>query len=155
MRRIHVLEAEKGADHLEQGFARALDDERYQAETDSGVLCSLGEYWQMVNVLLTGEDFPPTGAESLLVLGGEHLATLGEPLDLLLLLAPDLVQEASAYLDAVDEQDLLRRHRSRLRVVGGAPDRMTEDLLAHIGALRRFYRRAAAANEAVAKRLYA
>ncbi|MFB7651480.1 MULTISPECIES: hypothetical protein [unclassified Streptomyces] len=35
-------------DHLEQGFAGHLDNERYQEEVNSGVLCSLGEDWQMV-----------------------------------------------------------------------------------------------------------
>ncbi|MCQ1577558.1 hypothetical protein [Streptomyces parvus] len=50
---------------------------------------------------------------------------------------------ASETRDGVDDQDLLRRHRSQLdaRVVGTAPDWMVEDLLAHIGELRRFYRR--------------
>ncbi|WP_307713854.1 DUF1877 family protein [Streptomyces sp. V4I23] len=144
-------------DHLERGFAGTLDNDRYQEEIGSGILCSLGEDWQMVNVLLTGEGFPPMGAECLPVLGGEHLATFDEHLDVLLLLRPEMVQTASTFLDGVDDRYLLRRHRSRLdaRTVGAAPDWMVEALLAHIGELRQFYKRAAAANEAVAKRVYA
>lgn len=76
--------------------------------------------------------------------GGEHVAPLGEHVDVLLILSTERVRgRASETRDGVDDQDLLHRHRSQLdaRVVGTAPDWMVEDLLADIGELRRFYRR--------------
>ncbi|MFB7651481.1 MULTISPECIES: hypothetical protein [unclassified Streptomyces] len=67
------------------------------------------------------------------------------------------MRAAYEFLDGVDDQDLLRRHRSRLdgRAVGTAPDWMVEGFVGHIGVPRQLYRRAAAANAAVAKRVYA
>ncbi|MFD4259285.1 hypothetical protein ACFWR9_17085 [Streptomyces sp. NPDC058534] len=144
-------------DHLEQGFAGRLDNERYQEEVNPGVLCSLGEDWQMVNVLLTcDEDFPPTGAECLPVLGGEHVAPLGEHVDLLLE-SPERVRAAYEFLDGVDDQDLLRRHRSQLdgRVVGTAPDWMVEGLLGRMAYFAGSTRGPPPRTRSVAKQVYA
>lgn len=154
MLRIAPDEAMKGVEHLESRFSKPLENDTFLAELESGILCSLGEDWQMVNVLLTGEDFPATGDECLPVLGGEHVATLGSPFDVLLVLRPDLVRSASAYLQGVDTGALLERNKGRLRVVGGAPDRLTDQLVGCVQAMRRFYLDASAAGHAVAKRMY-
>jgi len=131
-----------------------LKNKRFEKELDSGILCSLGEDWQMVNVLLTGEDFPATGIESLPVLGGEHIATPGEQPDVLLVLKPELVRMAADFLQGIDNDALVRQNKGRLRVVGGAPDWMIDALVGHLEAMRKFYLEASASGSAVAKRVY-
>lgn len=154
MRRIAPDDAAKGPEYLEGRFSETLEDETYLQELEDGVLCNLGEDWQMVNVLLTGEDFPATGAECLPVLGGEHVASLGSPFDVLLVLKPELVRIASEFLQGLDTDALLEQNKGKLRVVGGAPDWMVSQLVGHIGAMKNFYLDASAAGHAVAKRVY-
>ncbi|MEE4495541.1 DUF1877 family protein [Streptomyces sp. BE230] len=154
MRRVGPDELTKGIEHLESRFSDTLEDETYLQEFEAGVLCNLGEDWQMVNVLLTGEDFPATGSKCLPVLGGEHVATLGSPFDVLLILPPALVRAASEYLHEVDVDTLVEQNSGRLRVVGGTPDWMVSQLVSHIAALKKFYLAASTAGDAVSKRMY-
>ncbi|MGW4229845.1 DUF1877 family protein [Streptomyces sp. NPDC004980] len=154
MRRVAPDEVAKGAEYLESQFTETLEDETFLRELETGILCNPGEDWQMVNVLLTGEDFPATGAECLPVLGGEHVATLGGPFDVLLVLKPELVRDAAEFLQGVDTDELLERNKGKLRVVGGAPDWMVSQLVGHIDAMRTFYRDASAAGHAVTKRVF-
>ncbi len=154
MRRVASGEVAKGVDRLEGAFAETLEDETYRREAGAGVLCDLGENWQMVNVLLTGEDFPATGAEFLPVLGGHHVATTGGPRNVLLVLPPDLVRTTAGFLAGADTDALLARNRSKPRVVGGAPNWMVDQLVARVEAMRSFYREAASAGQAVTKRVY-
>ncbi|AZM74599.1 hypothetical protein D1J63_06240 [Streptomyces sp. KPB2] len=53
MRRASPTDSEKGAAHLEEGFTATRDNDVFDAEQEAGALCSLGEDWQEVNVLLT------------------------------------------------------------------------------------------------------
>ncbi|MDQ0844624.1 DUF1877 family protein [Streptomyces sp. V1I6] len=154
MRRVGPDEVVKGAEYLESRFSETLKDDVFLQELEAGVLCNPGEDWQMVNVLLTGEDFPATGSECLPVLGGEHVATLGSPFDVLLVLKPELVRIASEFLQGVDTNALLEQHKGKLRVVGGAPDWMVSQLVGHIDAMKKFYLDASAAGQAVTKRVY-
>ncbi|MGI5402460.1 DUF1877 family protein [Streptomyces sp. CA-135486] len=154
MRRVSADEVAKGPDHLEKQFSKTLKNRTFKKELDSGVLCSLGEYWQMVNVLLAGEDFPATGVESLPVLGGEHIATQGERVDVLLVLKPELVLAAADYLQGIDPEAQVRENKGKLRVVGGAPDWMIDALVGKFEAMRKFYLEASASGSAVAKRVY-
>ncbi|MFC9242474.1 DUF1877 family protein [Streptomyces sp. NPDC057136] len=144
----------KGTEYLESRFTETLENDTFLQELEAGVLCNLGEDWQKVNVLLTGEDFPATGPECLPVLGGEHAATLGSPFDVLLILKPELVRVASEFLQGVDTDALLEQNKGKMRVVGGAPDWMVIQLVGHIDAMKKFYLDASAAGQAVTKRVY-
>ncbi|MGW0731161.1 DUF1877 family protein [Streptomyces sp. NPDC002851] len=154
MRRVAPDEAVKGAAHLEKLFSKSLKNKTYERELESGALCDLGECWQMVSVLLTGEDFPAEGVESLPVLGGEPIATQGEQVDVLLVLEPRLVRIASDFLQGVDSHSLVSQNKGKLRVVGGATDWMVSQLVTDIEALKKFYLEAATGGSAVTKRVY-
>lgn len=144
----------KGADHLEKKFSRTLKNTRYKKELEAGILCDLGEEWQSMNILLTGEPFPTGGAASLPVLGGEHIATMETQTDVLLILKPELVHASAHYLQGIDGNQLAAERKSKLRVAGGAPDWMIDTLIKHIENLREFYCGASAIGNAVTKRVY-
>jgi hypothetical protein len=74
MRRVPADGLERGIPALEDGIAATLRNEVFAREVASGTLCSPGEEWRTMNVLLTGEDFPGTEPASLPVLGGTHVA---------------------------------------------------------------------------------
>ncbi|MFD3658943.1 DUF1877 family protein [Streptomyces sp. NPDC058620] len=154
MRRVGPDEVRKGTEFLESQFTETLENDKFLHELEAGILCNLGEDWQKVNVLLTGEDFPATGSECLPVLGGEQVATLGSPFDMLLVLKPELVRAASQYLQGVHTDALLEQNKGKLRVVGGAPDWMVIELVGHIDTMKKFYLDASAAGQAVTKRVY-
>ncbi|MFF5637557.1 hypothetical protein [Streptomyces sp. NPDC012825] len=95
-----------------------------------------------------------TGSECLPVLGGRHVATTGGPHEVLLVPPPDSVRAAAGFLAGADTDALLARNRSKLRVVGGAPDWRVDRLVARVEAMRSFYRETASAGQAVTKRVY-
>lgn len=152
MRRVPANELERGIAVLEEGFSAILkNDEVYDREIASGTLCSLGEDWRQLNVLLTGEYYPD-GIDSLPVLSGVHVATFDSPIDMMIWLDADRVRNAHAYLGDIDFDDRLERHRDKLASYGILW--LEPDLRRLLGDMQRFYGLAAAAGEAVAKRVF-
>jgi hypothetical protein len=59
MRRVPADQLDRGIAVLEDGFAAVLQkDEVWDREVESGTLCSLGEQWRTMDVLLTGDESP-------------------------------------------------------------------------------------------------
>jgi hypothetical protein len=152
MRRVASSDLARGLQYLEDGFTATKKKDVFLAERESGVLCSLGEDWGIVNVVLTGEEYPRTGQQVLPVLGGNHIGSMGSPVDVLLWLDVAEVREAHEFLDGIDFRELIERRR---RDLGRALDGLTDIVAEHLEGLRRFYRLAAQTDQAVVKRLYA
>ncbi|MEU6324370.1 DUF1877 family protein [Streptomyces sp. NPDC047009] len=152
MRRVPANEQERGIPALEEGFAAILQNDVFDRETESGVLCSLGEEWRTMNVLLTGEAFPE-GPCSLPVLGGEHVATFDSRFDVMLWLGAEGVRSARAYVAEVDFDERFERNRKELRYYGDI-SYLATDLRRRLDAMQRFYSLAEDAGEAVVKRVY-
>ncbi len=151
MRRVSPTDLERGVAHLEEGFAATLDNDVFGVEQESGVLCSLGEDWQEVNVLLTGEELPRLSPGALPVLGGDHIASMGSPIDVMLWLGNAEVAEALAFLESTDFQEALSAHQSDL---GHLLQVRGEAYLSRLEQLKRFYGLAAQEGQAVVKRVY-
>ncbi|MFR9780573.1 DUF1877 family protein [Micromonospora sp. MS34] len=157
MRRIPAEELDRGLSHLEAGFAATLDNAVYDAETESGVLCDIGEQWQFVHLVVTGERHQVTGPSGLPVLGGEPLGQVGPTdRDLILKLSPGDVSAAADFLRAVDLPGLMEVNRELLaeRTGGSLPNLFLNVIKDHLADLRRFYDLAAEAGQAVVKRTY-
>jgi hypothetical protein len=150
MRRVPANELQRGSRFWRTDFrqhCRTID-----REVASGSLCSLGEVWCQMNVLLTGEYYPD-GPASLPVLGGAHVASLDLPIDTVIWLDADGVRDAHVCLSGVDFDDYFERHREKLEFYGILF--LEPELRRLLGEMQRFYALAAAAGEAVAKRAYA
>ena len=151
MRRVVPTALERGVPYLEEGFEAVSDDGVYVAELESGRLCTLGGDWQLVNIVLTGEEYPRLGAQSIPVLGGAHIGSVDGPTDVLLWADAAEVREAHEFLASVDHDAAIERGR---RILGRAMDGLTDAVAERLRQLSQFYRRAAQADEAVVKRLY-
>jgi hypothetical protein len=153
MRRVPADELERGIAVLEDGFSATLQNEVFRRERAAGTLCSLGEDWTRMNVLLTGEAFPD-GIASLPVLGGVHVASFNSQVDIMTWLDADRVREAHAYLDGIDFDDCFERRRKQLVYFPDDVSYLSTELRRLLGDMQRFYALAAAAGEAVVKRVY-
>lgn len=157
MRRIPAKDLDRGLSYLEAGFEATLDDTVYDAETESGVLCDVGEDWNFTHLALTGQRHQRPGASGLPVLGGEPLGQVGPTdRDLIIKLSPDEVVQAAEFLRSADLSALLEAHRGLLaeRTGGILPAPFLADIRTYLEELRRFYGLAADAGEAVVKRTY-
>jgi hypothetical protein len=153
MRRVPANELERGIAVLEDGFSATLQNEVFDREIASGTLCSLGEEWTRMNVLLTGEDFPD-GIASLPVLGGAHVASFGSPVDIMVWLDVDGVRSARTYLSGLDFDECFERRRKQLVYYPDDVSYLSTELRRLLGDMQRFYALAVAAGEAVVKRVY-
>lgn len=157
MRQVSQRDLDRGLPHLEAGFAATLDNAVYQAETESGLLCDLGENWEFVHFVVTGQRHQASGVRGLPVLGGERLGQVGPTdRDLILKLSPEEVAAAANFLNGIDVPALIMANRPLLaeRTGGILPDLFLRVIEAHVEELRRFYLMAAEAGRAVVKRTY-
>lgn len=148
MRRVSADELQRGVPFLEKGFSATRINEVFDGEIQSGVLCGLGEEWNTINLLITGEVFPPIGPAALPVLGGAHVASFETPLDMMIWTDADSVRVAHEYLTGVEFEALLDLHRKRLGEFN------EQDLRRRLQNLQRFYGLAEASHQAVVKRMY-
>lgn len=154
MRRVPADELQRGVPLLEEGFSATRNNEVFASEIQSGILCSLGEEWRTVNVLLTGEEFPAAGPASLPVLGGVHVGSFSTPVDVMVWMEADGVHSAHEYLASIEFDELFDLHRKKLGAVGDAAAEIEHDLRRRLQDLQRFYGLADAGHQAVVKRVY-
>ncbi|MFB9237328.1 DUF1877 family protein [Plantactinospora siamensis] len=158
LRQVSQQDLDRGLGHLESGFVATLDNEVYDAETCSDLLCDLGENWEFVHLAVAGQRHQDDGISGLPVLGGERLGEVGPTdRDLILKLTTDEVAAAAGFLREADVSALMTAHRPLLaeRTGGILPDVFLNMIGSQVADLRRFYLSAAEAGRAVVKRSYA
>lgn len=150
MWRLDEDEASRGLNYLESRFVAALDEEEWGEGTDFAGFCAVGEVWDSVNIAISRDRIPVQGVESLVILGGALLGTVGGPSDLITMLDRQEVVEVSHFLDGLNV-DLLIAARDHFR---GLPDFVISEVRRRIGDLQSFYALAAQEGQLVAKRVY-
>ncbi|WP_369147900.1 DUF1877 family protein [Streptomyces sp. R44] len=154
MRRVPADELQRGVPLLEEAFSATRNNEVFASEIRSGILCSLGEEWRTVNLLLTGEEFPAAGPAALPVLGGVHVGSFATPVDMMVWLDADGVHIAHEYLASIEFDAMFDLHRKKLGAVGDAAAEIEDDLRRRLQNLQHFYGLADAGHQAVVKRVY-
>lgn len=156
MRRVPPEDLNLGLRHIDAAFEATFDEAVYEAEIESGVLCSLDEDWNFAHVILTGQRHQIAGPSGLPVLGGVPLGLVGSEPEMLIGLSREEVAAAANFLRAADITALMDARRELLAeyVLGEIPDSFVAGIREDLKALRRFYELAADASQVVVKRIY-
>ncbi|MFJ2743373.1 DUF1877 family protein [Streptomyces sp. NPDC087440] len=156
LRRVSPEVVSAGGEILEAGFDATESEEVYAEERENFILCDVGQQWQMMDALISGNRQGSSGPECLPVLGGDFLVIVGGAPNSISWLSGERVAQASRFLQGADFDELARVHRAALDELFGAfPEGLLEEARGIFEELRAFYLAAAQAGQAVVKRFYA
>ncbi|MGW4781943.1 DUF1877 family protein [Streptomyces filamentosus] len=143
-------EFDRGLDYLENRFTIAQGEEEWGEGTDFNSFCEIGEVWDLVNLVISGDSIPTQGVESLVVLGGDMIGEVDEPGGLITVLTRQEVVEVSHFLRELGIDSAV----TTCEQLSNLPDFVINEVRQRLEDLQSFYASAAQEGHLVVTRVY-